>query len=197
MKIIDYPSYKVLADLIARNGNTKCLYFLTAKSGTGKDTVADMLNEFLGLRKVKSVTTRQRRYPTEDVYYYITDEEYDNADLAQHSSFSGCRYGATLDEVNASQLFVICPEGMPELIESYKERPIVALYLDSTDDTRRARMKARGDSDESIQKRIEHDATSFGTIPAGIPVTVINANKDKESVLCAIMDAMVSYETSN
>lgn len=197
MKITDYPSYKVLADLIAQNGNTKCLYFLTAKSGTGKDTMADMLNELLGLRKVKSVTTRARRYPTEDVYYYISDEEYDNADLVQHASFSGCRYGATLDEVNASQLFVICPEGMPELVEKYHERPIVVLYLDSTDSTRRARMKARGDSDESIQKRIEHDATSFGTIPDALPVTVIDANKEKDAVLRAILDAMVFYETSN
>ena len=195
MEITNTPSYKALKALMNQTGNTRNLYCLVAKSGAGKDTMADALYELLSFKKVKSVTTRPRRSPTEDVYYYISDEEYDKAQLVQRASFAGCRYGATLDEVNASQLFVICPEGMPELIK-HCTRPIVALYLDTTDDTRSVRMKERGDSEESIQKRLSHDATSFGTIPEGIPVIMIDANRNKEDVLLSIIDAIASYETN-
>lgn len=173
---------------------TNTLFLLVGKSGSGKDTMADLLLKLFGLKKVKSVATRNPRYEGEDTYYFVSDEEYDAANLCQHVIFSGCRYGAAVEEVNNSSLFAICPNGIPELLENYKHRPIVAIYLDTTNETRRERMIKRGDAPASIETRIKHDAESFGTIPEGVTVHTVDANQDVESVLQQVLDVIKLYE---
>lgn len=173
---------------------TNTLFLLVGKSGSGKDTIADLLLRLFGIKKVKSVATRNPRYEGEDTYYFVSDEEYDAANLCQHVIFSGCRYGAAVEEVNSSSLFAICPNGIPELLENYKHRPIVAIYLDTTDETRRERMTKRGDTPESVNTRINHDAKSFGSIPENVTTHTVNANEPLESVLQQVVDVIKLYE---
>ena len=56
---------------------TNTLFLLVGKSGSGKDTIADLLLRLFGIKKVKSVATRNPRYEGEDTYYFVSDEEYD------------------------------------------------------------------------------------------------------------------------
>ena len=176
------------------NKQTYVLYCFGGWSGAGKDTQADLFLKRFGMKKVKSVATRQPRYDGEATYYFITDEEYDAADLCQHAGFSGCRYGATVEEVDNSSIFVLCPEGLPELMSCYTKRPIVVLYLDTTDDTRREHMAARGDPKEAIETLIKHDAEHYGTFSDAAPIHVIDGNRDIESVFNDMVAIMRSYE---
>lgn len=172
---------------------TPYLFGFGGLSGVGKDTQANKFKNRHGLFKVKSVSTRQPRYEGEDTYYFISEEEYDKANLCQHAGFSGCRYGATVEEVDKSSIFVLCPEGLPELLECYTKRPVVMIFMDSTDETRRTRMAARGDSPESIENRIKHDAEHYGTFCDKVPIHVIDANRDEESIYQDILAVMKSY----
>lgn len=176
------------------NKQTNVLYCFGGWSGAGKDTQADLLLKRFNMKKVKSVSTRQPRYEGEDTYYFISEDEYDKANLCQHAGFSGCRYGATVEEVDNSSVFVICPEGMPELMQRYTKRPIVVIYLDTTDETRRARMAVRGDSPESVEARIKHDTEHYGTFTDAVPIHVIDGNRDVERVFDDIVDVMKFYE---
>ena len=161
---------------------TNVLYLLVGKSGCGKTTVADMLlDEYEGTKVVKSVTTRPKRKPDEDDYYFLTEEEYDKANLVQHAKFSGYRYGATFDEVEQSSFFVIAPEGIPELYKCYR-RPMIAIYIDTTDEFRKEKMLYRGDTEEAADRRIKHDNEAFGTIPAYIPTVVVDGNDTLDNV---------------
>ena len=171
---------------------TSCLFGFGGYSGVGKDTQANLFHMRHGIHKVKSVSTRKPRYEGEDTYYFITEEEYNAADLCQHAGFSGCRYGATVEEVDKSSIFVLCPEGLPALLECYTKRPVVMIFMDSTDETRRARMAARGDSPESIETRIKHDAEHYGTFSDKVPIHVVDANRDIESIYEDILAIMQS-----
>lgn len=170
------------------------LFMLMGFSGSGKDELANALNKLFGWKKVKSVATRKPRYEGEDTYYFLTEAEYDAANLVQHAHFSGCRYGATMEEVDSSDIFVICPEGIPELMQLYTKRPLVAIFLDTTDETRRIRMKIRGDSDESIETRITHDAAHYGEVPTSVVCHRIDANGTKEEVLQKALNIIRFYQ---
>lgn len=176
------------------NKQTDVLYCFGGWSGAGKDTQADLFLKRFGMKKVKSVATRKPRYEGEATYYFITDEEYDAANLCQHAGFSGCRYGATVEEVDSSSIFVLCPEGLPELMRRYTKRPIVVIYLDTTNETRRTRMAKRGDSPEAIETRITHDTEHYGIFSDAVPVHVIDGNQDVDSVFQDIVHIMKSYE---
>ena len=166
---------------------TKNLYLLVGKSGSGTTSIATALCKiYPNTSAVKSVTTKPNGHGQNTDYYFLTDEEYDAANLVQHASFAGHRYGATYEEVDAASWFVICPDGIQELREHYKNRPVVIIYLDATDDTRKARMLARGDSEEDVTKRINNEALTFGSTPPDVITAHIDANGCFESVLAAV-----------
>ena len=169
--------------------NLKNLYLFVAKSGTGKTAVTRELCRRFKLKDVKSVTTRGRRTPDEDGYYFLTDEEYDKANLVQHAVFSGCRYGATMEELDSSQLFVVCPDGITELLDTYVNKPMVIIHLVATEEVRRQRMLSRGDSEENVEVRIKHDAEHFGTLP-DLPTFHINAMQPFDDVIEEVGHAM-------
>lgn len=172
----------------------KNLYLFVGKSGSGKTTVSDALAERLGWKAVKSVTTRAKRNPDEDGYYFLSEEEYDKANLVQHAAFSGCRYGATAEELDKSQLFVVCPDGITELLDSYTNKPMVIIHLVTTPEVCLQRMMARGDSPENAQKRINHDAESFGKLPP-LPTFHIDARNPLKTVIEDAIKAIVFAES--
>lgn len=169
------------------------LYLLVGKSGAGKDTIADRLHEVLGFHKVKSYTTRPQRNPNKDVYYYVTEDEFAQLDIVQHAVFSGNHYGATREELDRSQVFACCPDGMPDVVARYTERPLIAIYLDASDEARAERMRARGDTEAALCNRLAHDACHFGAIPPEIPCVTVNANQPIDKVLHDVVNIIKQH----
>lgn len=174
---------------------THNLYCIVGMSGSGKTTLADRLcQEYPGTHSVVSCTTRPKRTPDENDYHFLSDSEYEAADLVQHASFAGYKYGATRDELNQSSWFVVCPEGIPELYENYPERDVVVIYLETSPEVRYQRMIARGDTPEAAQARIDHDEKSFGTIEDDSEVVYIDGNRDMDAVFQEVKNIIEDIE---
>lgn len=153
---------------------TKYLYLIVGESGTGKDTVVNLIRKYGGLTRVKSYTTRPSRNTKEDKLSHIfvdvmTKDDFSNA--VAHTYYNGHDYWVTQSQLDKSDLYIIDPSGVDYFKEHYKgERPfkIINLYVDEQE--RINRMKSRGDNDENIKQRVFYDKSAFKNISADIKI---------------------------
>lgn len=137
---------------------TKPLYLLIGKSASGKTTIANTLTEKYGYKSVSSYTTRPQRYDGEVGHIFVDDTTFDQlGELAGFVEYNGYRYGTTMQQVDDADIYIIDPIGTEYLIDKYTDRPICIIYFDASIPTRIHRMIDRGDSDNSIIRRLLQD----------------------------------------
>ena len=143
----------------------KNIVLLMGKSGSGKDTVTDYLVKNYNFKKVISYTTRPRRSLQENCHYFLSPAEFatikDN--LVAYTQYCGYEYGVTPQLLLNSDIYIIDPIGVETLLSHCLEldlNPIV-VYLRCGDETLSEHMRARGDSEEDIQKRLQYDREAF------------------------------------
>ena len=140
----------------------KPLFLIIGPSGSGKSTLADDLEERYGLKSVSSYTTRPARYKDEPNHIFISDEEFDSlGELVAYTEFNGYRYGITKEILDSKDLYVIDIDGAKMLKEKYRERPIYSFGLILSEREIIERMRKRGDTEEKIADRINHDKIAF------------------------------------
>lgn len=146
----------------------KKIILLVGETGTGKTTLAKALAEKLNLKVVKSYTTRKRRVgETEDntdhIFINPEDVEKYKDDIAAYTKIGENEYFTTQQILNESDIYVIDPKGVRDLCERCSEGLfkfiVVRLYVPMKD--RIERLKARGDSAESILRRIADEDEQF------------------------------------
>ena len=136
------------------------LLLFVGKSGSGKSTVANYLSEHKNYGQLQSYTTRKARYKNEPGHIYISDEEFDKLqNIVAYTEYNGCRYCATEEQLNQTDIYVVDVPGVKTLLEKYSntQRPIYIFYFDTTVKTRIDRMMERGDSDSAIISRLYVD----------------------------------------
>lgn len=156
------------------NYNTEYpLILLVGPSGSGKTTIAEALSERYSnstegsngsrsMRIAKSYTTRKPRFPGEDSYHFVSEEEFDKLDLCDKTKFCGNSYGLTQDEVERSGIIICDSEGIINIRKNYKgKRQILVVFVTAPKRERYLRMISRGDSREEANKRIENDEKTF------------------------------------
>ncbi len=145
----------------------KNIYCIVGPSGVGKTTV---LNEIIRrhpeMVAIESYTDRLPRYAGETGHTFVTPEEFTRIKrekgMVAYTEFCGHRYGVTADMIDTADLYVIDPAGVITLKELYRGRKgvyVIGLMADT--DVLTERMKKRGDSEESINRRLEHDSVAF------------------------------------
>lgn len=136
----------------------KPLYLLIGQSASGKTTIANMLTEKYEYKSVSSYTTRPPRYDGEVGHIFVDDTTFDQlGELAGFVEYNGYRYGTTMQQVDDADIYVIDPIGAEYLLDKYTDRPICIIYFDASIPTRIHRMIDRGDSDNSIIRRLLQD----------------------------------------
>lgn len=162
----------------------KTILLLVGASGSGKTTVANELCRKYGLKQINSYTTRPPRYHGEAGHIFVSDEEFDLLhDFVGFTNYNNYRYGATAEQVEACDIYVIDPAGVDFFRKEYHGgKQVVVAELIVDEHTREARMKKRGDSANAIRERLAFDALVYPTMDADCYFTNVDASRTADVI---------------
>ena len=140
------------------------------KAGHGKTTILNEL-EKRGMKKAINYTTRPRRESEKEKaeYEFISklqfEEMWKQGKLLQRAEFDGEYYGISIDSLEKNVACIQIVDTVKDVKNKAKELgknpQILTFYIEVDEQERMRRMKNRGDSISSIQKRIEIDKEKF------------------------------------
>ena len=154
------------------------IILLVGKSGSGKTTIAEYLENEYGLQNLKSYTTRNKRYQEENNHVFISYEEYLLLkDKIGVTNFNGHYYCSTRSQVDNADIYAVDPDGVYTLFKNYHgEKTPIVIYLDTNVFLRFYRMVKRGDSLYNAISRLHHDRKKFAGFKKEPFVTSIKNN---------------------
>jgi len=142
------------------------MLILLGPSASGKTESAKIMINRYPISRVVTCTTRPQRVNEIDGfdYHFVSESKFMN--LLKHNHFAetavynGYCYGTPLEELRDDKLIILEPQGLKSFQEINLCK-IVAIFLQTKEDTRIHRMEKRGDSPEDIRKRILADRVEF------------------------------------
>ena len=134
-------------------------YLVVGLLGAGKDSLINAVQKTVPMKLLKSYTTRHPRYNGENTHTFINKEEYDSLhNKLATFDLNGVHYCSTKEQVDNSDVYVIDNEGARQFLNNYGgNKPVKIIYIDTPSELRKQRMIKRGDNENDIHKRIEHD----------------------------------------
>lgn len=153
------------------------LVCIIGSSGSGKTTIVESLEMKYGLKSIQSYTTRPPRYENESGHIFVNQEAFDmlRNDLVAYTMFNFFEYGATKQQVDSHDLYVVDYRGYEELLEKYKgNKKIISIFINASDSERIKRMLYRGDSTDKVMERIEHDRIAFKDVKENCDYVISN-----------------------
>ena len=143
------------------------LLCLIGRTSSGKDTLARMLCERVGLKQIISYTTRPRRINEGDTHIFISDTEYQKLEqvgqIAAFTQIGEYRYCCTINQLYENDIYIIDPIGVQHLRKlNLPNLRLVTIYINVPDDIRRERaLKQRGDDRLVFMKRDNVERNQF------------------------------------
>lgn len=166
----------------------KKLFCVVGRTGTGKDSLVDLVCSSLGMKKVKSYTTRERR-PGEgdDSHVFIKPVEIDQfkGKMAAYTKIGEVEYFATVEQVLEGDFYVIDPNGLDDFRErwDFNKFPmsIVVIYITVPKMTQLSRLLGRGDNAEKSNSRMLAENNQFGEFETRqrMDYTVVNSDLEQ------------------
>lgn len=149
---------------------------LLGKSGSGKTTIANILESEYGFKQVQSYTERPKRTEDETGHTFVTPEEFNKIEnIIAYTQYGRYRYCTTKEQVESCDVAVLDVRGVNELRERYDgEKNIVVFYLNVDHGIRKYRMRKRGDSPEAIAARIQYEIDVFAGAQDVCDYTLVN-----------------------
>lgn len=134
------------------------IYLIAGRSGAGKDYLVSKMIELSkemtekAFRTVKSYTTRPPRYENEDTHIFIAKEDVDKyPDKVATTKIGEYEYFATAEQVNSSEIYVVDPKGIDELIKNMPDTEFQIVYVQADEDINR-RINAVKRADDKIRE---------------------------------------------
>lgn len=136
------------------------------RTASGKSSIAKEVCKRIGLKLVKSYTTRPMRLGEEkdSDHIFITEEEVDQYrnQIAAYTEINGYQYFTTYDVIDQSDVYVIDPAGITSLKEKCGDRyRFVEIYIWIPQVIVKARALTRGDDIEKFESRYESESGQF------------------------------------
>jgi len=137
------------------------IFVLMGPSGCGKTTLGLEFRKW-GIPELISHTTRKPRVGEVEgeTYKFISKEEFDKLEKVEETCYAGNYYCLSTVEVNSklsNNKSVHCitdRHGMSMVKEMYGNKIVKVLFIGSAVEELAKRMRARGDSEENVQKRL-------------------------------------------
>lgn len=121
------------------------MVLIIGRTCTGKDTLAKNLCKETKMKILMSYTTRPKRYANENTHVFITPEESAKInDKVAVTEINGYEYFATKSQVQNSDVYIIDPNGLYELINNCPNESFQVIYIESNKDIAKNRAAQRG-----------------------------------------------------
>lgn len=147
----------------------KLVFLFIGRTASGKSSLARYICETLGLRQVKSITTRLPRKDEITGYedhYFVSESEFNEIKFKEgfvaYTEINGIKYGTTYDEVLNSDIYVIDPNGAKYLKEHCKDEfKFIEIYFSSPFELAKDRFLKRDGSGEEFYSRYNSEDEQF------------------------------------
>ncbi len=142
------------------------MIILVGASASGKTEIAKYLAANYGIKKAITHTSREKREGEIDGvdYFFVPEAIFIQMKsrycFVETTYYNGHYYGCSKDQVADDKCVVVDPNGLKSF-KALKNKRVISFLLRADEDTRRERMKGRGDKEEDIVKRIENDKEAF------------------------------------
>lgn len=142
------------------------LYCIVGRSGSGKDTIADMVCHIKNMKKVLSCTTRIPRNEKDyKNHKFLTVNDYmtakENDEIVADTYFNENYYWTTKQQLNDADFYIIDIAGLKKLKELYNNKQLVTVFIQCDRDNCKQRMLNRGDPWKAVEKRLKNDDLMF------------------------------------
>ena len=139
---------------------------IVGKSCSGK-TELSLLLKNRGMKHAVACTSRPIRPGEIDgIHYHFKSKEafiklLEDDALIEHDVFNGWYYGLEKEEFERSNILVVTPRGVTNLINKVGRDAITIIYLDTSPIQRLVRASFRGDKPNEMQRRFKADEEDF------------------------------------
>lgn len=143
------------------------LILVSGPSGSGKSTIiAELQKRHPNLQTMTTCTTRPSRAKVDGAYYHISKQEFDsmikNGELFEYENvhadiFYGTPYSSLQKVIDGEFDYIkdVDVHGVKKIKDYLSDKArVVTVFLDSPDIKLRERLKARGEQEEMIEKRL-------------------------------------------
>lgn len=140
-------------------------FLIIGRSCVGKTSLSRAVCNRLGLRMVRSYTTRPMRAsenPDISDHYFISPDEAKNyeSNMAAYTEINGYQYFTTIDELNRCDVYVIDPIGVKDLRNRVGNKfEFIEIYIRVPKSVATRRSVQRGDT--SFNERIAKEDEQF------------------------------------
>ncbi|PED64036.1 guanylate kinase/L-type calcium channel region [Priestia megaterium] len=163
------------------------LYCLVGKTCSGKDTALKYLLK-LGYKTIITYTSRPiREHEVDGVDYNFLEEKEFKELLNKFVAvrvFNDWYYGIDPKDIDAEedQIIIIDPQGYRDLVETFGDHHITALYLDVPLEIRLLRGLNRKDKVDELFRRLQADEKDFIGLEEEVDYVIKSVEKDEAAM---------------
>ena len=178
---------------------------LVGKTACGKSTTAKLM-EKLGYQRIVTDTTRPKREGETDGidYYFRTQDEFEALKEAGYyaesvdyeAAFGHCSYGSAKEayESKKDSVIVLNPYGLKMVKKNVVSGSTISIFMDVPEDILVERLHIRGDAEDEITRRLEHDRIDFADMPEVCDYTISITGKETEEEILKKVLVLVDSE---
>lgn len=189
-------------ELMEARRKKKTIFLIAGRSAVGKSSLAREACKRLGLKLVKSYTTRPMRKnenPETSDHIFIKPEDVEQFrhDIVAYTCINGYEYFVTSDILSQSDVYVIDPNGIESLIRNAGEAyNFVQIYISTPYKIALKRALERGD--KNFEERRISENSQFEQYEKNEPWDYFLGNTgDFESAVEILVDIMSNREAKN